>query len=106
MLGYGFFMAMLMIMAIHFKTSNVKEISITWGLICFGLIAFTGHMGAALLSGLSGYVVAWSIFSLANYLEESIFLRVFVLVFGMFALTKLPFVLVGIVMNILSTLFG
>jgi len=106
MLGYGFFMAMLMIMAIHFKTSNVKEISITWGLICFGLIAFTGHMGAALLSGLSGYVVAWSIFSLANYLEESIFLRVFVLVFGMFALTKLPFFLVGIVVSLLSSFFG
>jgi len=39
-------------------------------------------------------------------LEESIFLRIFVLVFGMFTLTKLPFVLVGIVMNLLSTLFG
>jgi len=103
---YGLFMAMLVIMTIHFKTSNVKEISITWGLICFGLIAFTGHMGAALLSGISGYVVAWSIFSLANYLEESIFLRVFVLVFGMFALTKLPFVLVGLVVNLLAGFFG
>lgn len=103
---YGLFMAMLVIMTIHFQTSNVKEISVTWGLICFALIAFTGHMGVALLSGLSGYVVAWSIFSLANYLEESIFLRIFVLVFGMFALTKLPFVLVGIVMNLLSSFLG
>jgi len=106
MIGYGLFIPMLMIMAIHFKTSNVKEISITWGLICFGLIAFTGHMGAALLSGLSGYVVAWSIFSLANYLEESVFLRIFVLVFGMFALTKLPFALAGLVVNLLSSFFG
>jgi len=99
-------MAMLVIMTIHFKTSNVKEISVTWGLICFGLIAFTGHIGVALLSGLSGYVVAWSIFSLANYLEESIFLRIFVLVFGMFTLTKLPFSLAGLVMNLLSSFLG
>jgi len=99
-------MAMLVIMTIHFQTSNVKEISVTWGLICFGLIAFTGHIGVALLSGLSGYVVAWSIFSLANYLEESIFLRIFVLVFGMFTLTKLPFSLAGLVMNLLSSFLG
>jgi len=105
-MAYGFFMAMLIIMTIHFKTSNVKEISITWGLVCFVIIAFSGHIGVALLLGLSGYVVAWSIFSLANYLEESIFLRVFVLVFGMFALIKLPFVLVGIVANLFSHFLG
>jgi len=106
MIGYGFFMAMLMIMAIHFKTSNVKEISITWGLMCFAIIVWLGQIGVAVLSGLSGYVVAWGIFSLANYLEESIFLRIFVLVFGMFALTKLPFALAGLVVNLLSSFFG
>jgi len=106
MIGYGFFMAMLVIMAIHFQTSNVKEISITWGLMCFAIIVWLGQIGVAVLSGLSGYVVAWAIFSLANYLEESIFLRVFVLVFGMFTLTKLPFALAGLVLNLLSGFFG
>jgi len=104
MIGYGLFIAILIIMAIHFKTSNIKEISITWGLICFAIIIWLGNIWIAVLSGLSGYVVAWSIFSLTNYLEESVFLRIFILLFGMFALTKLPFALAELVMNLLTTI--
>jgi len=45
-------------------------------------------------------------FFMAMLIIESIFLRVFVLVFGMFALIKLPFVLVGLVANLFSSFLG
>ena len=94
---YFILIPMLMIMTIHFKTSNVKEVSITWGIVFFILlITSSGKILISGLGGISAYVVAWSVFSLANYFEESIFLRLFVLVFAMFALIELPLYLVDI----------
>jgi len=87
---------MLFILTIHFKTDNVKEISIAWGVIYslpFFLIKEAWIL--ALFMGLVAFAVSWSVFSLANYFEESILLRVMVLTFGMMALLNAPKFLVG-----------
>ena len=94
---------MLFILTIHFKTDNVKEISIAWGVIYsipFFLMKETWFI--APFVGVVAFAVAWSVFSLANYFEESIFLRVMVLMFGMMALLKAPPFLVGVIFMIVN----
>ena len=104
---YFILIPMLMIMTIHFKTSNVKEVSITWGIVFFILLIISsGKILISVLGGISAYVVAWSVFSLANYFEESIFLRLFVLVFAMFALIELPLYLVDILGYVYQYIVG
>ena len=98
-------MLMMSIMVIHFKTENVKEISITWGIIYAILFLVAGEWILAPFIGLSAFAVAWSIFSLANYFEESIFLRVMVLVIGMGALIKAPLIIVGVFLRVIDGLF-
>ena len=95
-------MLMMSIMVIHFKTENVKEISITWGIIYAILFLVAGEWILAPFIGLSAFAVAWSIFSLANYFEESIFLRVMVLVIGMGALIKAPLIIVGVFLRVID----
>lgn len=77
---------MLFVMTIHFKTENVKGVAITWGLLNAIIVIAFGVWILAPVVFVGGYLVAWMVFSLSNYLEESILLRLIVLVLGMFAL--------------------
>ena len=95
--------AMLSIMMIHFKTGNVVAIAVTWGLVNFLLLLLGGAgIWTLIVGGVSGFGVAWLLFSLANYLEESIFLRLLVLLVGMMAMLIVPSVIVNIVSAFLS----
>ena len=100
MLLLTMFVPMLVIMIIHIKTDNVKEISIAWGVIYGIVFIVLGGWIISPLVGLSAFVVAWSVFSLANYLEENIFLRIIVLFLGMEALLKIPLLVVTILPNL------
>jgi len=96
---------MLFIMFIHFKTDNVKELAIAWGVINALFFFFLGGGWIlTLLGGASAWIVAWVVFSLANYFEESIFLRLFVLVFGMFAMLKSLSLVSGLIALFMKTL--
>ena len=89
--------AMLSIMMIHFKTGNVVAIAVTWGLVNFLLLLLGGAgIWTLIVGGVSGFGVAWLLFSLANYLEESIFLRLFVLLVGMIAMLVIPNIMIRI----------
>lgn len=95
--------AMLSMMMIHFKTGNVVTIAVTWGLVNFLLLLLSGEgIWTLIVGGLSGFGVAWLLFSLANYLEESIFLRLFVLLVGMMAMLIVPSVMIKIILVLLS----
>ena len=104
---YIMIIPLLFILTIHFKTDNVKEISIAWGVIySIPFFLMEGGWFFAPFIGLVAFVVAYSVFSLANYFEESIFLRTMVLVFGMIALLKAPSFLMGIVLVVINNLFA
>ena len=95
--------AMLSIIKIHFKTGNVVAVAATWGLVS-SLLLLLDEVGiwALAVGGVSAFGVAWLLFSLANYLEESIFLRLFVLLVGMMAMLIVPSVVADIVLALLS----
>jgi len=90
-------------MMIHFKTGNVVAIAVTWGLVNFLLLLLGGAgIWTLIVGGLSGFGVAWLLFSLANYLEESIFLRLFVLIVGMIAMLVVPNIMITIALALSS----
>ena len=97
---------MLFIMLIHFKTENVNGVAIAWGVINALFFFFVGGGWIlTILGGVSAWIMAWAVFALANYLEENIFLRLFVLVFGMFAMLK-SIHLVGGVIVLFANIIG
>jgi len=84
------FMFLLFIMTIHFKTESVTTLAVSWGILNAILYFFIGGWWVALLSGVSAFAVAWLFFFLSNYLENTIILRLIVLVIGMGAMLKAP----------------
>ncbi|CAA6810888.1 MAG: Unknown protein [uncultured Sulfurovum sp.] len=78
----------LSIVGVYMKTEHVVATASVWAIL-MGIIAL-------MAKGISLYlfvvpvvfVIGWGIFSLATYFEESIFLRVMVLVFAMFMVFK------------------
>jgi len=93
------------VMTVHFKTENVNGVAITWGILYAMIFLMGGEWMKAPFVGFTAFAVAWSLFSLANYLEESFFLRIIVLVIGMVALIQVPPLIVGISLNIIDGLF-
>ena len=95
------------ILIIHMKTGNVKGVSITWGLIVSLLFFFGIEAGIffSMVGGLSGFATAWLFFSFANYLEENIFFRIFLLILCIKVLMWGPTLmvwLVGLLLQYLS----
>ena len=87
-----FYLIVLPVMIVHMKTGNVKESAIVWGIIVALLFFFAIKVGIllSLVAGLSGFIIAELLFSFANYLEESILLRLFVLFFGVELMGAVP----------------
>ena len=87
-----FYLIVLPVMIVHMKTGNVKESAIAWGIIVALLFFFAIKVGIllSLVAGLSGFIIAELLFSFANYLEESIFLRLFALFFGVELMGAVP----------------
>ena len=108
MLLLSIFIPLFMIIIIHVKTDNVKEISIAWGVIYSIVFILSGGWSIAPFVGLSAFAIAWLMFSLANYLEENIFLRIIVLFSAIEALFKVPLLVVSIlpIEGDISSLFG
>ena len=94
------------ILIIHMKTGNVKEVSITWGLIVSLLFFFGIEAGIflSIVAGLSGFATAWLFFSFANYLEENIFLRIFLLILGIKVLMWGPTLMVWLLGSLVQYL--
>ena len=88
-MSFWVIVALFMIMSIHFKTEDVKYTAVTWGILFALFVARGGWLGA-LAGGVTAGVVAFSVFTLANYLEESIFLRLFILLLGMLGMLVIP----------------
>jgi hypothetical protein len=99
-----FYLMVLPVMIIHMKTGNVKESAIAWGIMVSLLFFFAIKVGIILtiVSGLAGFVIAELLFSFANYLEESIFLRLFVLFFGVKLMGWVPAMMVKFVGKYIS----
>jgi len=95
MLLLSIFIPLFVIMIIHLKTDNVKEISIAWGVIYSIVFILSGEWSVAPFVGLSAFIISWLMFSLANYLEENIFLRIIVLFSAIEALFKVPLLIVS-----------
>jgi len=89
-------MLLFTIMSIHFKTEEVKYTAVTWGIIFALLCLGEGFIGM-IVGGVTAAAVAFGVFSLANYLEESIFLRLIVLLIGMALMIFVPSLMLGIV---------
>ncbi len=74
------------VFGVYKATENALASAGAWGVMMGILALFSSGISLKLLSVLLSFLVAWGVFSLANYLEESIFLRLLVLVFGMFTM--------------------
>jgi len=101
-----FYLMVLPVMIIHMKTGNVKESAMAWGMMVALLFFFAIKVGIILtiVSGLAGFVIAELIFSFANYLEESIFLRLrlLVLFIGIKLMLWVPATTVGLLSSYLN----
>ena len=102
MLNTVLIFVMLSVMIVHFKTESVKGPAIVWGLILSIIALPEGDWLSIILLGLSGFGVLWVLFSLANYLEDTIFLRLFVLLFTMGAMYVVPGLVVEAVSSFLA----
>jgi hypothetical protein len=76
----------LSIIRIHYVTNNVNEVSIVWGMVTFILYIINGEWTLALMGSLASAVVVWLLFSLSNYLEDNLLLRIIVLVLTMLSM--------------------
>lgn len=74
------------ILRIHYTTNNVNDVSVAWGVITFIIYIIKGGWMVALIGSLVSFVVLWLFFSLSNYLENNLILRVFMLVLSVGAM--------------------
>ena len=69
---------------IYTKTENEKVASLVWAILIGVIILLAKGISLYLLIVPFVFMLGWGIFSLATYFEESIFLRLLVLLCGMF----------------------
>jgi len=73
------------VFGVYKKTGNAFVSASIWGVIMGILFISISGISLKLLSVLLSFLIALGTFSLANYFEETIFLRLFILLFGIFA---------------------
>ena len=73
----------LSIIRTHYVTNNVNDVSMVWGFLSFIIYKIEGEWLHSLVGSFVSFVVVWLLFTLSNYLQESFFLRTFVLVVSM-----------------------
>jgi len=77
------FLLLFSVFEVYKKTENALASAAIWAVVTGILALFSAGISLKLFSVLLSFFVAWGTFSLGNYLEESVFLRLFVLIFGM-----------------------
>ena len=70
------------IVGIYRKSEHAKATALIWAILIGMLVLFGRGVSYYLLLVPVVYLIGWGIFSLATYLEESVFLRLLVLLFG------------------------
>ena len=71
------------IVGIYMKTENIMATNLVWAILLGIIILVNTGFSMYLFRVPLVFLLGWGIFSLATYFEESIFLRLLVLVFGM-----------------------
>jgi len=72
------------VVGIYTKTENEKVAALVWAILIGVIILLAKGISLYLLIVPFVFMLGWGIFSLATYFEESIFLRLLVLLCGMF----------------------
>ena len=70
------------ILTLYIKSEHAKATALTWAMIITIIILVAKGITVDLIIVPIIYLIGWGIFTLATYLEESIFLRVITLIFG------------------------
>ena len=74
------------VVGIYMKTEHIMATILVWATLLGSIILINTGMSSYLFRVPLVFVLGWGIFSLATYFEESLFLRLLVLVFGMFVI--------------------
>ena len=72
------------IVGIYMKTEHIKATSLVWAILVGIIVLMHTGISIYLFRAPVVFMFGWGIFSLATYFEESLFLRLLVLLFGMF----------------------